>query len=61
MSLAQIMATLIFIAGLILVIVAVLSTIVQVSTIGDLERFLLFGAGVFTLVLAYFMNDRAGR
>ncbi len=61
MSLAKIMATLVFLAGLILVIVAVLSTIVQVSTIGDLERFLLFGAGVFTLVLGYYMYERAGR
>ncbi len=61
MSLAQIMGILIFTAGLVLVIVAVLSTIVTVGTIGEVERFVLFFIGVFTLCLGYYMSDRAGR
>ncbi len=61
MSLAQIMGSLIFIAGLVLVVVAVLATIVPVSTIGGLEQILLFVVGTFTICLGYYMGDRSGR
>ncbi len=60
MSLAQIMGALIFIAGLVLVIVAVLSIIVKVGTIGEVERFILFFIGTVTLCLGYYMANMQG-
>ncbi len=59
MRLPVIMGTLIFLAGLVLVVLAALTTVVPVSTFGDAERFLLFGAGVLTLVIGNYMSERA--
>ena len=61
MTLAQVMGALLFIAGLTLVIYAVLSTIVPISTVGDVERIFIFLGGVFTLLLGGYMAERTGR
>ncbi len=53
--LSQLMGTLLFFVGIVMVIVAALSTVVPVSTFGDAERALLFIAGVVTLSLGYMM------
>ncbi len=55
MGIAQFMGLLIFLAGLVMVVVSALSTVVPVGTIGDLERVVLFVAGVLTLVIGYYM------
>lgn len=61
MRLAQVMGTLLFIAGLTLVIYAVLATVVPTGTVGDFEKILIFGAGVFTLLVGGYMAERTGR
>ncbi len=59
MRLAQLMGSLLFVAGLVMVVVSVLSTLIPMSAIGDFERVILFLAGVLTLALGYYMTERA--
>ncbi len=54
----EVMGTLVFIVGLILLIAGVMSIAFRVTSIGDLEQFALFLAGVFTCVLGYWMATR---
>ncbi len=55
MSLAELMGALIFVAGLVMVVVSAVAIVVPVGTVGDLQRTLLFVAGVLTLTLGYGM------
>ncbi len=50
----QFMGFLVFLAGLVMLIVAVLGTLVPMG-IGNGERIFLFGGGVVTCLIGYFM------
>ncbi len=50
----QVMGFLVFLAGLVMLVVSVLDTIIPVG-LGPVERFVMFGAGTVTCVLGYFM------
>ncbi len=54
----EVMGTLVFIVGLILLVTGVISIAFQVTSIGEVEKFVLFLAGVFTCVLGYLMATR---
>ncbi len=53
--LTQLMGSLVFLVGLVMVVISTLATVVTVSTIGDVERALLFVAGVATIIIGYGM------
>lgn len=52
----EVMGTLLFIAGLIMILIALVDLFNPLG-IGTVERLVLFGAGVLTCVLGYFMAN----
>ncbi len=56
----QVMGLLVFVAGLIMLVVSVVDTLIP-SGIGNLERLVLFGGGVVTCLIGYFMASSGDR
>ena len=54
----EVMGTLVFIVGFCLLVLSVLATIIQIGTIGEPERFILFIVGALTCILGYYMGTQ---
>ena len=50
----QVMGFLVFVAGLVMLVVSVLDTIISIG-ISPVERFVMFGVGALTCILGYLM------
>ncbi len=50
----QVMGFLVFLAGLVMLVVSVLDTLIPIG-IGPVERIVMFGAGAITCILGYLM------
>ena len=50
----QVMGFLVFVAGLVMLVVSVLDTIVPVG-LGQVDQFVMFGVGTVTCILGYLM------
>ena len=55
----KVMGTSLFILGLFLLAIAVLGTVFPLVRVGELERFTIFAAGVFTCAIGYYMATRS--